>query len=453
MLTYDIRSSWGAPCTLSLMLSQSNDTIVASDENGRLLYEKEVGYCFLDLSKFWERMRANEGTSVTEFAQLTVWSPDGLSKFDEHGDLPNNIPEEARDKIQVNIKVTLQRIALTDGGAKGGPCVRKRSLLYKHDDDVRQELFAMEFIKSCDNILKSSGLNLKILTFRCIPVGIRRGFIEWVHGSVPLSEICQPFAGSIFDSSKKDTPHPLNGDPTVALNSEEDPMSCVAKAGLTKYESLCRINCGKSQQKKSNVTGSGPIVSLVQDFLRSFHFSPDDPYMIRKAVMETYVKSCAGYCVITYILGVGDRHLDNLLLHPTGHFFHCDYSFILGHDPKKYLPLRITEDMVNGMGGRGSDNYAMFLSLTCAAFLTFRRPENVRYLMSFVRLMEGCCTLPSGVDTNQSLETAMMGIRDRLQLDLSDEEAITFMEKLIEESCASRMWLAVDAIHTLGKRF
>lgn len=48
--------------------------------------------------------------------------------------------------------------------------------------------------------------------------------------------------------------------------------------------------------------------------------NPDDKadLGVRKETMDTFVKSCAGYCVITYLLGVGDRHLDNLLLAPDG---------------------------------------------------------------------------------------------------------------------------------------
>ena len=48
--------------------------------------------------------------------------------------------------------------------------------------------------------------------------------------------------------------------------------------------------------------------------------NPDDKAElgVRKEAMDTYVKSCAGYCVVTYLLGVGDRHLDNLLLAPDG---------------------------------------------------------------------------------------------------------------------------------------
>ena len=34
---------------------------------------------------------------------------------------------------------------------------------------------------------------------------------------------------------------------------------------------------------------------------------------------------------MTYLLGVGDRHLDNLLLTPDGHFFHGEWDHLLIH--------------------------------------------------------------------------------------------------------------------------
>ncbi|XP_065324991.1 phosphatidylinositol 3-kinase catalytic subunit type 3-like isoform X2 [Gordionus sp. m RMFG-2023] len=124
----------------------------------------------------------------------------------------------------------------------------------------------------------------------------------------------------------------------------------------------------------------------IQNYFRRFAPSDKDPYGIKNNVMETYIKSCAGYCVITYILGIGDRHFDNLLITKTGKLFHIDFGYILGRDPKPMPPpMKLSKEMVEAMGGTTSKHYQNFKKLCYTAFLHLRRHANL--IMNLFSLM------------------------------------------------------------------
>lgn len=178
---------------------------------------------------------------------------------------------------------------------------------------------------------------------------------------------------------------------------------------------------------------------------------------VRKEAMDTYVKSCAGYCVITYLLGVGDRHLDNLLLAPDGHFFHADFGYILGRDPKPFAPqMKLCREMVEGMGGSTSNLYQSFKSYCFTAYAALRKSSNlilnlfalmVDANITDIRLMNRDGNNVRGDVSGGSV--AVDKVRERFHLEMTEEEAMRHFETLIADSVGAIFPVVIDAIHNM----
>ena len=165
---------------------------------------------------------------------------------------------------------------------------------------------------------------------------------------------------------------------------------------------------------------------------------------IRASAMDTYIKSCAGYCVITYLLGVGDRHLDNLLLAPDGHFFHADFGYILGRDPKPFAPqMKLCKEMVEGMGSSTSPHYAAFKSYCFTAYTTLRKSSNL--ILNLFSLMVDANIPDIKVEPGRVVEK----VRERFHLEMSEEEAMRHFEGLIVDSVGSIFPVVIDTIHNM----
>lgn len=178
--------------------------------------------------------------------------------------------------------------------------------------------------------------------------------------------------------------------------------------------------------------------------------NPDDsaPLGVRKEAMDTYIKSCAGYSVITYLLGVGDRHLDNLLISPDGRFFHVDFGYILGRDPKPYAPqMKIAPQMIEGMGGMDHANYLAFKEYCLTAWSTLRKSSNL--ILNLFALMKEA----NIQDIKVEREGSVRKVEQRMWLGKSEAEAGREFEKLIEESVGDRLAGAIDLAHDVMQWF
>ncbi|XP_055343208.1 phosphatidylinositol 3-kinase catalytic subunit type 3-like [Paramacrobiotus metropolitanus] len=174
----------------------------------------------------------------------------------------------------------------------------------------------------------------------------------------------------------------------------------------------------------------------IQNFFRKVAPSKTGANGIAGEVMENYVKSCAGYCVVTYLLGVGDRHLENLLLTKQGYLFHIDFGYILGRDPKPMPPaMKLNKEMVEAMG---EDNFRIFCVQCYSAFLSLRRSANL--ILNLFSLMVDSSIADIALEPDKTVKK----IQDKFRLDLNDEEAVLYLQNLIDVSLTAIMPAVVD---------
>jgi len=100
--------------------------------------------------------------------------------------------------------------------------------------------------------------------------------------------------------------------------------------------------------------------------------------LCRQAV-DNFTRSCAGYCVATYVIGIGDRHNDNIMVTKAGHMFHIDFGHFLGNIMKfgiynrESAPFVLTPSFVHVMGDEEGKDFAQFTELSTRAYMIVRQ--------------------------------------------------------------------------------
>ena len=260
-------------------------------------------------------------------------------------------------------------------------------IIFKIGDDLRQDILTLQMIRVMDTIWLENGLDLRMKPYRVVVTGDQSGIIEVVINSETTSDIQKKYGGA-FGALKKD---PL-------------------------LDFLKEHNVGTLSQEKA---------------------------------LDNFTRSCAGYCVATYILGIGDRHNGNIMMTRTGHLFHIDFGHFLGNFKKKFGLQRersnfvFTEEMIHVMGGRKSEDFGLFKDYCCKAYNLVRR-QGKRLINLFMFM------ITAGMPELQNKQEIGY-LREMLSLKLTEMEAVNKFNSEIENALNNHFRRFDNLIHNIRR--
>uniref|UniRef100_A0A8C6KXC2 phosphatidylinositol-4,5-bisphosphate 3-kinase n=1 Tax=Nothobranchius furzeri TaxID=105023 RepID=A0A8C6KXC2_NOTFU len=260
-------------------------------------------------------------------------------------------------------------------------------IIFKNGDDLRQDMLTLQILRLMDLLWKESNLDLRIVPYGCLATGDRAGLIEVVSSADTIANI---------------------------------------------------------QLTSSNVAAAA---AFNKDALLNWLKERNSGDALDRAI-EEFTLSCAGYCVATYVLGIGDRHSDNIMVRSTGQLFHIDFGHILGNFKSKFgikrerVPFILTHDFIHVIqeGKTGNtEKFGSFRKYCEEAYLILRRNGNLFITLFALMLTAGLPELTSVKDIQY--------LKDSLALGKNDDEALKqfrqkFDEALRESWTTKVNWMA-----------
>lgn len=159
-----------------------------------------------------------------------------------------------------------------------------------------------------------------------------------------------------------------------------------------------------------------------------------------------FIRSCAVCCIQSMLFGLGDRHLDNILMTERGQLFHVDYSYLFGREPsgKQILAasaatcMKLTPSVVDIMGGQHSNYFDTFRRQSTEIYNILRKHAN-----TFARICEPL------VRTGQISEAAFLEhLHQTFRPGQSVAETTVQIENIIEYNTRHRLLDGVlDRLH------
>ena len=239
--------------------------------------------------------------------------------------------------------------------------------------DIRREALAMQFINYFQSVFEKEEVDILLRPYRILASSSTSGLVEYLTDT------------SSIDYIKKSQVHQHGSPPPP--------------------QQLSAFRSRPAAQRNR------PRTTCLREYFESTY----GPAYSREyaEALNNFVRSLAGYSLVTYLLQVKDRHNGNILIDSTGKIVHIDFGFILGESPAFNLnfeaaPFKLTAEYVDLMGGFNSPSYARFQDLFIRGLFALRKHREA--IMAIGEGLFGIEGQPHG---------AMSGVRKRCVLSIS----------------------------------